>query len=337
MNWLAFDIGGANLKMADGHGFAAHHTFPLWKDPKRLVAELRRMIAEAPSSDRLVVTMTGELADCFESRAEGVQFILQSVQQAAGGRHPRVYLADGRLVAMGVALREPLRAAAANWRALAAYVARFVPTGPALLIDIGSTTVDLVPLQDGQVLARGTTDTERLMFGELVYTGVERTPLCGIVQSVPYRDQQCPLMREVFATTLDVYLLTGGLNENTAYTNTADNRAATKTAARLRISRMIGAPEDQFNHRDAVLIAQYVMQQQVESIAEGARQVAEHLGELPQQAIVAGQGEFLIRPLLEALGWDLEITALSQKLGMQASRAAPAHALAVLAREGVEA
>jgi probable H4MPT-linked C1 transfer pathway protein len=335
MNWLAFDIGGANLKMADGRGYAVNKSFAMWKESKRLASELRRMIAEAPASDRIVVTMTAELADCFESKAEGVRFILQAVHQAAAGRHTRVYLADGRLVAPSVALRDPLQAAATNWRALAAYVTRFAPSGPALLMDVGSTTTDLIPLKSGTVIARGNSDTERLLNGELVYTGVERTPICSIVSWAPYRNQQCPLMREVFATTLDVYLLTGHLLENGAVSNTADGRPATKAAARTRISRMIGAPEEQFNHRDAVSIAQHVMQQQLAHIAAGARQVAEHLGQPPNTLIVAGQGEFLAAPLLDLLNWKVDAVVLSQKLGQQASRAAPAHALAVITRKAI--
>jgi hypothetical protein len=160
MNWLAFDIGGANLKMADGKGYAVNKSFAMWKEFKRLPSELRRMIAEAPASDRIVVTMTAELADCFESKAEGVRFILQAVEQAAAGRHIRVYMADGRLVAPSVALRDPLQAAATNWRALAAYAARFAPSGAAILMDVGSTTTDLIPLNNGAVVARGKSDTE---------------------------------------------------------------------------------------------------------------------------------------------------------------------------------
>ena len=111
MNWLALDIGGANLKAANGEGYAASYVFPLWQDFQQLGAKLRSLIAEAPPCDHLAVTMTGELADCFASKAEGVRFIIEAVQGAADGRHTRVYLVDGRLVGPPVAMSEPLRRA----------------------------------------------------------------------------------------------------------------------------------------------------------------------------------------------------------------------------------
>ena len=89
MNWLALDIGGANLKLADGLGFAASHRFALWKDRARLARELRIAIAASPVSDHLAVTMTGELADCFTDKPEGVEYILRAVHEAADGRHTR--------------------------------------------------------------------------------------------------------------------------------------------------------------------------------------------------------------------------------------------------------
>jgi len=67
--------------------------------------------------------------------------------------------------------------AAANWLALATYAGRLAPRGPAVLLDVGSTTTDVIPLQDGTPVPRGRTDPERLESKELVYTGVRRTPL----------------------------------------------------------------------------------------------------------------------------------------------------------------
>ncbi len=333
MDWLAFDIGGANLKVANGTGYAAHRGFPLWREPRRLAAELRTMIAEAPPSDRLVVTMTGELADCFETKADGVQFILQAVGEAADGRHTRVYRLDGRLVAPAIAAREPLSVAAANWHVLASFARRFAPRGRALLIDIGSTTSDFVPLLDGELAATGRTDTERLMAGELVYSGISRTPVCGLVDTLPYRQRDCPVMLELFATTKDVYVLTGELEEDPADIDTADHRPAIKRAARMRFSRMIGADASQVNMRDAVLMAQAVAEAQVARLGAAVRSIVERLGGEPETVILSGEGEFLAKRVLTALDLQPTIVSLAQRLGGSVSKAAPAHALAVLARE----
>ncbi|GIW96084.1 MAG: tetrahydromethanopterin-linked C1 transfer pathway [Pirellulaceae bacterium] len=332
MRWLGLDVGGANIKVADGQGYAARYSFALWREPELLAGKLRTALAEAPPADRIALTMTGELADCFATRSEGVCHIMDAVEQAAAGRPLRVYLVDGRFVAPAVARDEPLKAAASNWHALAQWAAHWVPEGQGLLIDIGSTTTDLVPLRDGRVDTRLVTDTERLIAGELVYTGVERSPICGLVQRLPYRGRECPVMHEWFATTLDVYLLLGEIKESPTARHTADGRPATKAAARIRLARMIGYPEPQFHHRDAVQIARHVAQAQEERLAEALRQVIARLQEPVRVVVLSGQGEFLARRVLARVGLECRVISLTAELGMSVSAAAPAHAVAVLAQ-----
>jgi probable H4MPT-linked C1 transfer pathway protein len=230
-------------------------------------------------------------------------------------------------------MHTPLLAAASNWRALAAFAARFAATGTALLLDVGSTTTDIIPLQNGEVAATGFEDTDRLLNGELAYTGVERTPICAVASSVPYRDRDCPVAGEVFATTLDAYLLTGDLPENTTQLHTADRRPATKVAARLRMSRMIGAPEEKFNHRDAVIMSQHIRASQVARIAASVQQVMERVGGPPESVIACGQGEFLVQHVLGQLNLQPRVVSFAHTISLPVSRAGPAHALAVLARE----
>ncbi|HTN76625.1 MAG TPA: hydantoinase/oxoprolinase family protein [Pirellulaceae bacterium] len=337
MNWLALDIGGANLKAADGKGFAESYAFALWKEPNRLAQELRTIIAEAPMSDHLAVTMTGELADCFESKAVGVQHILKAVQQASDGRHTRVYLTDGMLVSTQVAMMKPLMAAASNWHALARFCGRYAPTGSALLVDIGSTTSDIIPLVDGQPVAVGSTDTERLLSRELVYTGVERSPLSGLVQQVPYRGQQCPIALEFFATTRDLWTILGELPEDPNERRTADGRPATKGAARARMGRLICADDEAFNHRDAAQMAEAIAATQTKLIASAIQTVCDRLPSKPATVVLSGHGEFLARRALEELQLSPTLVSLARELRAGVSRSAPAHALAVLAREAVGA
>ena len=336
MNWLALDIGGANLKLADGKGFADSYALSLWKDNSRLARELRTLIYEAPSSDHLAVTMTGELADCFDNKSSGVQFILDAVHDAADGRHTRVYLTDGRIVAPQVAKSKPLLAASSNWHALARFVGRYAKQGAALLIDIGSTTSDLIPLVDGRPAAAGANDTDRLLSGELVYSGVERSPVCGLVNAVPYRGQTCPVAQEWFATSCDAYLVLGDLRENPTNSNTADGKPATKAAARTRLGRVICASSEQFNHRDAVAIAEEIAKTQVQRIAASARRVIDRMPSPPEKVVISGHGEFVARRVLGELGLSVPTISLGKELGADVSRCAPAHALAVLAREATE-
>ena len=52
---------------------------------------------------------------------------------------------DGVFVDSEEAKRNHLKVASANWHALATFAGRYAPNGRAILIDIGSTTTDIIP------------------------------------------------------------------------------------------------------------------------------------------------------------------------------------------------
>ncbi len=159
---LGLDIGGANLKAAHADGFAMQRPFALWKSPQRLSNELKSLVAECPRFDRLAVTMTGELCDCFETKREGVEAILDAVVAVANEKPVRVWTTEATFVDPEVARVEWLKVAAANWLATATYAGRFAPNAGTLLVDCGSTTTDIVPLWEGKPNPFGVTDTDRL-------------------------------------------------------------------------------------------------------------------------------------------------------------------------------
>jgi probable H4MPT-linked C1 transfer pathway protein len=333
MRWLAFDIGGANLKVADGQGFALSHYFPLWQKPSKLEQELRTLIAQSPQSDHIACTMTGELADCFATKKDGVEHILEAFVKACDQRHMRVYRIDGKIVTPQVAEREPLHCAATNWHVLARFAGKFAPTGAALLIDIGSTTCDIIPLNNGQPATASVSDTQRLLSGELVYTGVDRSPVCAVAQTIPYRGKQCPLAQELFATMLDVYLTTGDVADEPMNNVTANGRPATREYARHRLARTICADGSEFPEVDAITAAQSLAKAQLALITRGLSQVLANQTRRPQTIVISGQGEFLARRALNELSLNCPIISLGERLGPKISRVAPAHALAVLASE----
>ncbi|MEX0978076.1 MAG: hydantoinase/oxoprolinase family protein [Pirellulales bacterium] len=334
MKWLAFDIGGANLKVADGEGFAVSHPFPMWENSRQLVDALRGLVALVPRVSHVAATMTGELADCFATKAEGVSYILNALSVAADGRHTRVYLTNGRLVSLQTALKQPLLTAASNWHALAKFAGRYVPDGAGLLFDVGSTTCDMIPLVDGQPVTIGKTDTNRMINGELVYTGVQRSPVCAVSQLVPWRGRKCPVAHEVFATMWDAYLTLGDLPEEHSRRDTADRRPATKAAAHDRLARAICADREVFSESDALAVAESLSQAQLRKIAAIAVQLIARLQQPPHTVVISGLGEFLALRVLDELKLKSAVISLTRELGPELSRCAAAHALAVLAREG---
>ena len=335
--WIGLDIGGANLKAADGRGWCQNLPFALWREPERLSAALAELLRIAPDVDGVAVTMPGELADCFETKAAGVESILTAVSEAitiVGNRCTlRVYRTDGSLVEMSVARREPLAVAAANWHAIAEFACRYVTARAALLLDLGSTTCDLIPLVDREPAARGRTDPDRLVGGELVYTGVVRSPVCALVSELPWRGRQCRVAQEVFATTRDAYLLLADMSESGNDTNTADGRAATRPFAHDRLARQICADRTLFSMADALAAAAAVKQAQLALLSDALAQLRGGDGAEVLQVVISGQGEFLLRELLAAEMASAEIISLAERLGPDASQAAAAHALAVLAAE----
>jgi probable H4MPT-linked C1 transfer pathway protein len=322
MTTLGLDVGGANLKAVHSDGTAVNQPFALWREPAGLPAALLRLRELLPSADVLAVTMTGELCDCFESKRDGVAAILDAVEDVAHETPVHVWCNEGRFLDLATARRTPLLAAAANWLALATFAGRFAPQGPALLIDVGSTTTDLVPLEDGKPVPKGRTDPERLRCGELVYTGVRRTPLCALLDGAA---------AELFATTLDAYLLLGRIAENTQDCNTADGRPATRAAAEARLARMDGADMETSTPNERRQIAERSVQRQQELLRRAlARQP------LPRTVVLAGEGEFLAADVLSSLR-ELKmarIVSLNRELAPKISQAACAHAVAVLAAEG---
>lgn len=348
MTVLGLDIGGANLKAADAHGRCASAPFPLWKQPERLSAALVSLIRRFPHAAQLAVTTTGELADCFATKREGVEHILAATEVAAkacGDLQVDVYLADGRLIPLDEIQRNTagdrlLLAAASNWHALARFAGRLVAGAPsALLIDIGTTTADIIPLVDGRPAAQGNADTTRLLAGELCYSGVERTPVCAVAANLPYRGKHCPTAAELFATTLDAYLMLDEIAEDPAHTHTADGRPATKANARDRLARAICADRETFDARDAQIAATAIAAAQCEQVAAAARLVVANMSGPPRAIIVSGSGEFLARRVAAAIAPHVPVISLaaaptlSPAAQLALSRCATAYALAVLASE----
>jgi len=332
---LAFDVGGANIKAADGLGWVHSEACELWRRRQDLPAVLARIVSQR-QPDRIVATMTGEIADCYASRPEGVADIVAALTGAAAATAPGcsvgIYLVDGTIVTPEEAVRRPLDAAASNWHAVARLAAAWAGSERSLLIDVGSTTTDIVPLRAGVVAATARDDVTRLTAGELIYTGVERTPVASIVRSLPWRGRLHPVASELFAQSRDVWLLLGGLPEDPATDQTADGGPATRVAARRRLARMLLADPDDVTEAEACAMAAWCADRQARWIAGALARVATACGWRPETVVLSGHGELLARRGLARAGWDVGLVSLPATLGRDVSRAAPAHALALIAR-----
>jgi (4-(4-[2-(gamma-L-glutamylamino)ethyl]phenoxymethyl)furan-2-yl)methanamine synthase len=329
-----WDVGGVNTKVAHVDGgrivSVCGRPFELQRAPDRLVALLRELAPEVgrpaePGDVAHAVTMTAELSQMFRTKRDGVAFVLDAMQAAFPSSEIRVFAVDGRFLAPAEARLEPLSVAAANWSATAHLVALDHPD--ALLIDIGTTTTDIIPITDGVVVARGRTDPERLASGELVYTGALRTPAEAIVGEIPVRGETIGVSAEGFALAGDAHLWRGDLAPADYTVPTPDGRSATKEFAGERLARVICADREMLDEAAISEIAEALAAAQVSRIATAIRRVIARHPSL-DTAVVTGLGAFLGEAAARAVG--LDVVSLASELGDAAAQFAPAAAVALL-------
>ena len=341
MSILGLDIGGANIKAADATGRTLTVPFAIWKSPEQLGAQVARICREFPRVTQLAVTMTAELADCYATKSEGVASILDQVESVSQKAPPRIWTTAGKFVDAAEARRQPMLVAAANWHALATWVGQKLIAKSAtrtdqascsLLIDIGTTTTDIIPLAGGVPNSMGQTDLTRLQSGELSYSGVKRTPLCAVAHSVPWRDGYCPVAAELFATTLDLYLLLGDIPEDDADCETANGRPATRTAAHDRLARMLCGDRNEVSMDETLSIARFLADVQRQRLAGSLEKVVARFRGTCDSVVVSGSGAFLARRLIKENHRlaDAQITSLDELLSPGIAEAACAYALAIL-------
>ncbi|MET7242613.1 hydantoinase/oxoprolinase family protein [Methylobacterium sp. EM32] len=336
---IGWDLGGVHVKAALIEGGRVQAVVqapcPLWNGLPALDATLAALPGWAREPARHAVTMTGELTDCFSDRADGVAQLAAWASDHLAGE-VAIYAGRSGFVAPGAASSRASDVASANWHAAAALVGRLRPD--ALLVDIGSTTADLIPIQDGQPRALGYSDAERLETGELVYTGVVRTPLLALSRTVPFRGRRTALMAECFATTADAYRLLGRLPEAEDQQDTADLKGKSMPETEIRLARMIGRDRQEGGAADWARLAGFFAEAQLRLLHDAAGLILSR-GALPDAApfVICGAGRFVAAQLAARLERpaeelaDLIAPRLAPEAAAFASTCGPAVAVGLLA------
>ena len=334
---FGWDIGGVNTKLARVAAGTILHVssrpYEVQRAPHALVTLLREMTAEARSGSAgqpptHVVTMTAELSQLFRTKREGVSFVLDAVEKAFPSAVLRVWTVDGRFVEIDRARLAPLDVAAANWSATAHRIAKHHPD--ALLLDVGTTTTDIIPVVGGVVVCQGRTDPERLASGELVYTGALRTPVEAIVSHLPLEGRNVGVSAEGFALAGDAHVWRGELDPADYTCPTPDGRPATREFAGERLARVICADREMLDAAAISAIAAAIARAQVARIGEGIKQALARNPSI-ETAVITGVGSFLGEAAAHAAG--LRVLSLARELGDAAARCAPAASVALLFEE----
>ena len=314
---IGWDIGGANTKAVFLRTKddcieelkAEVEYFPVWKDPAKLVSvlsALKEKVSGDAEVDGIGLTMTAELSDAYQTKREGVTHILACAEEAFADLPLFILDVDAKLRSVDAAKAEPLGVAAANWAATGWLVSRLVKS--CVVVDVGSTSTSIIPVVDGRISAAGKTDLEKLMVGELVYTGCLRTNVTAIVDSVPIRGGAARVSSELFAQSGDVHLVLGNITKEEYTTETADGRGKTRGEALARLSRVVCADTEMLGAEEIMQMARYVYEKQVEQDADGLKQIYSRVKSLVAAdvpVVVTGIGKlFLAAVAARKLGVD---------------------------------
>jgi len=321
---IGIDIGGANTKVASASGEARSLYLPLWLD-NDLAGELRRIRDEfQPKSVGVVIT--GELADAFTSKKEGICSIASSVDSVFARPY---YLNVRGQFTRQIAESEASLYAASNWTASAMFVSRRV--SDCIFVDLGSTTCDVIPIRDGKPAAT-TTDFERLRERELIYTGALRTNIATILRHVTLNGEKYRLASELFAIAADAHRVLGNISAEEYTCETPDAQPRDLQHCYRRIARVLLCDVDELGRKNAHDVARQVERVQVDELAQAlAFQARKH----DLKAVVgAGLGEFLIAKAASKV--RLECSLLSQQYSKTLSKVFPAFAVANLAHDAFQ-
>lgn len=323
---LGLDIGGANtkaaliifknLKIVESYSYIEY--FPFWEKTLNDIPNLfRRVILKTIDKhnytlndlDFVSITITAELSDAFQTKREGILKILNALKEVFDIKKMFFINIDGKFIDFETAQKKPLKIAAANWVSTALFLGKFQPT--CILIDAGSTTIDIIPILNSVPITKGKDDISRLINHELVYTGGLRATLPSITHFVPYKGDLVRISFEKFALISDVHRILNNITENEYVNDTADNRSKSLENCYARLARTICMDLETISTDELDIIAKYLYEKQLEivevEIQDFYANLVEILPELkknPLFVITGLSANFLIKPVLEKLGFN---------------------------------
>lgn len=332
---LGLDIGGANTKAVffRDENVERHwlEYIPLWKDKDSLGFFLEKL-SEMKEPETLGVTMTGELADVFESKEEGVKEIINTVENIFPDSTIYYLNLKGELITKDEALSSVKQLYASNWVSSGLLIGKEHPNS--ILIDVGSTTTDIIPIKKGKPKPIGETDFERLKTSELIYTGTLRTPLPYLKSKIKLQKNEIGIAAEYFAITADVYRVLDLIDKKDYTCETPDGRGKTKKECMARIARIFASDLEEIREELIIKTSKIFHKTQINQVKKGLEKVTtEHKINKKTPIIITGIGkQILAQKAAEKAKYE-KIIDLEEKYNKTAALMTPAYALGILARE----
>jgi probable H4MPT-linked C1 transfer pathway protein len=326
LNILGLDIGGANTKAAliifrdleiiDSFSYIEY--FPFWEQnlkdiPKmlqRVISKIEQNIhVKLENIQFIAITITAELSDAFQTKREGINIILNALETVFDRQKMHFINTSSEFIDFNQAKNNYISIAAANWVSTALFLGNYI--SKCIIIDAGSTTIDIIPILNSKPNTKGKTDVERLTNHELIYTGGLRATIPSITHFVPYKADLVRISFEKFALISDVHRILGNISEKEYYNDTADNRSKALNDCYARLSRVLCMDIETISRKELDQIAHYIYMKQLEviffEIQQFMKLLTERLPEFeknPHFVITGLAAEFLIKQTLKKLGYN---------------------------------
>ena len=269
VKFLGIDIGGAHIKLIGldkkrSVCFADYRKCYVWQGLNNLKKEFE-YINDLNFDKEIIcgVTMTAELCDIFKSKKIGVNQISNLCKKLK--YNFLFYSAQKNTFTKDV--KENYKSIISmNWHAVARYFLRYFKN--LIIIDFGSTTTDFICIKDGMIINEGVDDLSRLSEGELIYTGVVRTPLFSIQNKINYRNKVYHIIPELFSSTSDLYRVNNFINKSFDIDDEADRQGKSLTKSLVRISRSFAIDYNNKNQKLLLDLSKILIRKQVKTIKD---------------------------------------------------------------------
>ncbi|MFX1394041.1 MAG: hydantoinase/oxoprolinase family protein [Promethearchaeota archaeon] len=322
---LGLDIGGANTKAAliqFNHSeivelFHYIEYFPFWEKNlseipkmfKRIISIFKNKNFNLKNIDYIAISMTAELSDAFQTKREGILTILTALGRVFEKEKMFFISNSGKFLDYIRAKSEFSTVAAANWVSTSLFLGHFIPQ--CILIDAGSTTIDIIPILNSMPVAKGKDDISRMLNHELIYTGGLRATIPSITHFVPYKEKLVRISFEKFALVSDIHRILNNISEKEYINDTADNRSKSIDDCYARLARMICMDLETISKNELDEIAEYIYEKQIDIISDEIKQfIAYLIKRLPSFEnnllfVITGlSSNFLAKKALKKLGYD---------------------------------
>ncbi len=276
MRVVGIDIGGANTKAVlfrdrelEDHWL---EYIPLWKGLEELEIFLEN-IEQSTDPQVIATTMTGELADIFNSKREGAERLVQTIDDIFSDSSLYFFSLEGDFLTKDEALSSPEELSASNWVSSALFLGKDYPES--LLVDVGSTTSDLISIEDERPDPQEWTDFGRLKTKELLYTGVLRTPISYLKSEISLEGEKIGVVAEYFANMADAHRVLDLIDESDYTCETPDGRGRSKEECMRRIARQFCSDLEEIGKDKIIEAADIFHEEQVSTLRDALGEVSD--------------------------------------------------------------